>query len=113
MTTITNSQREYNQPASQVLLANMIAIQKLQAKRGVQKLSKDIKNTPLNGIHGIGEKTVQILLENNITTLEELKTKSQDDICDIIKNPISRKQIFEYLASNKEVVFRKVEEVEE
>lgn len=88
---------EMSLPAAQVLLANKLKMEKLTKLNKAKEESKIIMNSSLKDIKGIGEKTIELLIQNGITTTDDLRATPWDTITNIVKNPISRQQVSTFL----------------
>lgn len=82
---------------NQVHLANMMGIKKKKEVEVINEELKEIASSNISEIVGIWDKTKAKLIENWISNIEQLKQMSKEDIEKIITNPISRKQIFDFL----------------
>lgn len=83
--------------AAQVLLANKLKMEKIRKMAKATEESITVKNSPLQGIVGIGEKTVERLIQAGITNTDDLRATPTDKLERIITNPISRQQLFTFL----------------
>ena len=82
---------------------NRAKVIKLNNKQEVAKVQSKIdkfENTNLLNIKWIGEGTVKKLLENWVSSQEELKGMKQKDLKEMWINPISLKSIKEFLKNN-------------
>lgn len=89
--------KEYNHVAAQVLLANKLRMDKMKVVQNAVKVNEAVFNSSLKEVKGIGEKTIEKLLQAGIETTHQLVCLSKDEIEEIVKNPISRKQVFDFL----------------
>lgn len=89
--------KEYNHVAAQVLLANKLKMEKMKTVQAAVSVNNAVFNSPLREVKGIGEKTIEKLLQAGIETTHQLICLSKDEIEEIVKNPISRKQVFDFL----------------
>lgn len=86
-----------NTYVAQMHLAAQMQIKKLQKVEEIKEEIEEIKWTNLKEVVGIWENTKARLIENWVSTVEKLKELSKEEIEAIIKNPISRTQIYTYL----------------
>lgn len=89
---------DYEMMASnQIIRANLELVKKNNKQFTVDEEAKVIKNSPLSEVKGIGEVTIKKLIDAGVNTTDDLKSLSKEAINEIIKNPISRGQIENYL----------------
>ena len=89
---------------NQVIFANKLAAAKLAARNSVINEVAIIAHSDLKSIKGIGDKTIKLLLDNNIASVQDLElviTNSPTRFTEIISSPISRNQIRAHIESLK------------
>lgn len=69
----------------------------LSAINSANLQSEWLKVSDLKTIKGIGEKTMGVLIDNWIRTVEDLKNTPKEEIEKLITSPITRNQIFSFL----------------
>lgn len=81
----------------QIIAANRFEFEKTQAKAGIQ-IQKEFENTTnLNSLKGIGPKTIQNLATAWITTIEQLKQLSEEEVTKLCNSPLTIKSILKSL----------------
>ena len=78
-------------------MKNLNNQQYIKTKEEVREQTVAIQNSSLLEVKGLGPKTVATLMEHWIETVDDLRATSLDNLFKIIKNPIAKKQIEDFL----------------
>lgn len=82
---------------SQLIRQNLLNAKKKNEGERIKKQYNDISLSDLKDVKGLGESTIKILFWEWITSQEELKKLSKEDVDNIIKNPLTKKSINNFL----------------
>ena len=94
---------ENNNSVISTAVKQRLLFNKLNLPREVVKVESfrnDVSTSNLWEVKGIWEATKTKLMEAGIVTKEELKTKTEEEIKEIITNPLSRKGIVAFINSS-------------
>lgn len=84
---------------SQYIIKNRLSVESLKKDWEIIKHSEtEVLQSDLHDIKWLWEASVTKLMEWWITTKEELKNASKEDIRKIIKNPLTLKNIFTFIS---------------
>ena len=73
----------------QIILANKIANEKHVAKMGVMVEQDEMEVSDLKEVKGIGPATIQKLMARNVKTKAQLKELGEDELREIVGNPLT------------------------
>lgn len=71
----------------------------MKAKATAQEMSEKVQVSELRWVKGFGEKTIATLLENGITTVDGLKSLSEEEAYKFL-TPVQYHQINRYIKEN-------------
>lgn len=89
--------KELDVPVSQILMANMEKTKLAKIVQEANEEAREIEVSDLKTIRWIGEKTLQILIDNWINSVAKLKSMEKEEIERLIQSPITRNQIFSHI----------------
>ncbi len=81
----------------QILAANRFEFEKIQAKMGIEKTKEFETTSDLNKLKGMGAKTLSNFAAAGITSIEQLKEYSDEEITEMAKSPLTIKLILKSL----------------
>lgn len=90
----------------QIALANKLAAEKLAAKNSIISEVGSVSKSNLKEITWLGEKSIATLIDNWVSSIEELTIlveTDEDRFLQIITSPITRSQIKKYISINKKI----------
>lgn len=82
---------------NQFLLKNKLSIKKIEHEaKDIKESLKVIDKSPLNDLW-FWKATITKLMEANIKTADELKSKTEEEIREILTNPLQIKSVLNFL----------------
>lgn len=83
---------------AQYLTANRLTVEAMRSQwKKIEISEKVVSESDLNEVKGLGEASVQKLFEAGINSQKQLKTKTKEELKDIIKNPLTLKNIMTFI----------------
>lgn len=81
----------------QVIMNNLKNIKVVAEKSHIDEKAKVVLNSPLKEVAGFGQNTIKRLIENWITSTDDLRATDYDKLKKILGNPISIHQVNTFL----------------